>query len=107
MHGAQSTHHAVLKGDFLRRIRHVSRAVPQALGEWRRARAEHMDLAHADARLLRDIGLTRQEVMHLRTRNNFMSILKDTLRQEAEDDRRLLGTRKHAYAYIDAEQCWY
>jgi uncharacterized protein YjiS (DUF1127 family) len=109
MHSTQTTHHVVFKGDFLRRLRHVSKAVPQAFGEWRQARAEHLDLARADARMLRDIGLTRQEVMHLRTRTNFFSILKDTLRQqdEAEADRRTVLVQKRAYAYIDAEQCWY
>jgi len=104
MQAVQTTHRIGPKTDFSRQLRHVVSAFAAAFSEWRRTRAEVLDLAHANDRLLSDIGLTRCEAMDLRSSNKLMPILREKLSEAPKAEKK--RTRKN-YRYIDPEQCWY
>jgi uncharacterized protein YjiS (DUF1127 family) len=65
-----------------------ARVSAKAYGEWRRARDDFHDLASANDRLLKDIGLTRQQAMFARSSMSFAGILKDMLREEDEAEKK-------------------
>lgn len=65
-----------------------ARVNAKAFAEWRRAREEYYGLANANDRLLKDIGLTRQQAMFARSRISFAGILRDMLREEDEAEKK-------------------
>jgi len=67
---------------FFSNARRFVRIGAAAYSEWRRARADYRDLAHASDRMLKDIGLTRQQARFAGSRVNFAGILRDMVREE-------------------------